>query len=195
MSRIVTGCETVPRTKKETGKMKTEQTENAIMGHVQNILHSIIGTLKKTFTVKGRATRKEFWTFVVFAVIVLILAALPSIALPYVFTPIFSLILLWFTIAYISVLVRRFHDIGLTGFWIWYLNPFGLPVIYVVYLLGLDSTCEKVIGKIKTVGSPWLGWILTYLMWPAGASAAMCLLTLYKGEEKDNEFGPNPYAE
>ena len=173
--------------------MQTEQIESTINKKSQNILHSFIGTLKKTFTFSGRATRKEFWTFIVVAQIILILAIVPTAIIPFIFLPIFSLVCLWFFIAYISLMVRRLHDIGLSGFWIWYLNPFGLPVIFVVYLLEMDSTCDKVIDRIKGIGSPWLGWILTFVLWFSGSCAALWLLSLYKGQERDNEFGPNPY--
>jgi len=173
--------------------MQTEQVENTIKNQSQNFLQSFIGSLKKSFTFKGRATRKEFWTFIVISYIILILAVIPAVIIPFVFLPIFWLIYLWLFIASISLMVRRLHDIGLSGFWIWYLNPFGMPVIFVVYLLELDSTCDKVINRIKGIGSPWLGWILTFLLWPAGSCAALWLLSLYKGQERDNEFGPNPY--
>ena len=164
------------------------------------IKDSLISTLKKTLSFKGRATRLDFWTFVVFWVLVNIVlfvftALLSLIRIGVVGLALSGIINLAFFVCYISVSVRRLHDLGLSGFWIWYLQPAGLAIIYVVYLLGLDSASERVIGKIQNVGSAWLGWILTFLFWPAGSAAALFLMFLYAGKKEDNEFGPNPYID
>ena len=60
----------------------------------------------------------------------------------------FGVIVLFFTIVLMAVSVRRLHDLGMSGFWIMYLNILGLPVIYLVYLLDLDSSCNRVVEKI-----------------------------------------------
>ena len=108
---------------------------------------------------------------------------------------IIAILYLAITVCYISLSVRRLHDLGLSGFWLWYLNPFGLPVVYMVYLLDLDSACNQVVEKIQKTGSTWLGWILAWLFWPVGAAATLFLLFLYNGKREDNEFGPNPYVD
>ena len=165
------------------------------------MITSLIGTIKKTFTFKGRATKAEFWYFVLAAVIVsIILGVLTAVgsAIHHVVGIIFAILSLIvyiaMTICYISVSVRRLHDLGLSGFWLWYLNPFGLLVVYMVYLLDLDSACNQVIQKIQKTGSTWLGWILAWLFWPVGAFACLFLLFLSKGKNEAIEFGPSPYA-
>ena len=165
---------------------------------VKDIVQTIVSTLKKSFSFKGRATRKEFWLFWLFTFIVHLLLGVVALLLAgSVLGTIWGILSLIVCIAllfpYISVAVRRFHDLGLSGFWFWYLNPFGLPVIFVVYLLGLDKIADRIVEKIQNVGSPWLGWILTWLFWPCGATVALILLFLYAGKKEDNEFGPNPY--
>ena len=165
---------------------------------VKDIVQTIVSTLKKSFSFKGRATRKEFWLFWLFTFIVYLLLGVVALLLAgSVLGTIWGILSLIVCIAllipYISVAVRRFHDLGLSGFWFWYLNPVGLPVIFVVYLLGLDKVADRIVEKIQNVGSPWLGWILTWLFWPCGATAALLLLFLYAGKKEDNEFGPNPY--
>lgn len=164
------------------------------------MIESIKTALLKTFSFQGRATRKEYWGLVFFAAVVnLILQGITAgaFAIHYVVGYIFAvptvIVMIGLLISIISAGVRRLHDLGLSGFWFWYLNPCGLPVIYVVYLLNLDEASNQIIEKIQKIGSAWLGWILTFLFWPLGASAALLLLFLYAGKKADNEFGPNPY--
>ena len=169
--------------------------------NIQDSLNGLVGTFKKCVTFAGRATRAEYWTYVLAEVLISIIAgvlyamasALNISFLQFIFGVVLIIVMLLLTICHISLLVRRLHDLGLSGFWIWYLNPSGLPVIFVLYLLSLDTACEKVVSRIQGTGSPWLGWILTWLFWPFGSVVAMILLTLYKGKSEDNEFGPNPY--
>ena len=165
-------------------------------------LESFVGTLKKSLTFKGRATRSEYWIFVLFCLIYEIFAAalillgfLIYYIIGYIFLVFVLLTLLCLCVSGIALSVRRLHDLGLSGFWLWYLNPVGLPVIFMVYLLDLDGASNRVIDKIQKIGSPWLGWILTWLFWPSGATATLLLLFLYAGKNEANEFGPSPYIE
>jgi len=164
------------------------------------LVNSLIGTLKKTLSFKGRATKLDFWIFILFVVLLAIVAgALIGLTsgsvLGNIVACVFGVIYLAAFVCYISLAVRRLHDLGLSGFWLWYLNPFGLPVIYMVYLLDLDAASNRVVEKIRGVGSVWLGWILTWLFWPIGATITLFLLFLYSGKKEDNEFGPNPYKD
>ena len=163
------------------------------------LIDSLIGTLKKSVTFKGRATKQEFWIFVLFEFVVnFVLLGLTALTIGSVagnillgLTLLVDLVLL---VPYVSVSVRRLHDLNLAGFWLWYLNPIGLPVIFMVYLLDLDKASNLVIDKIQKIGSVWLGWILTWLFWPIGAGFTLFLLFLYDGKKEDNDFGPNPYV-
>ena len=162
------------------------------------MVNSVLGTLKKAICFEGRATKAEFWTFVLFEILVGIVAGILygltcGSILGVVVGVIFAVIGIALFVCKIALLVRRLHDLNLSGFWLWYLNPSGLPVMYVVYLLDLDPACNKVIEKIEKTGSVWLGWILALLFWPAGATAAMLLLLLYSGKDEDNAFGASPY--
>jgi len=159
----------------------------------------LLQTLKKSFSFAGRATRREFWLFVVadllLTFLLLVITNLMGkihVTLAEIFLYLTLAVFVLLLIPFVSVAVRRLHDVGLSGFWFWYLNPVGLPVIFVVYLLELDKAAERIVDKIQNIGSPWLGWILTWLFWPCGATAALVLLFLYAGKKEDNEFGPNP---
>lgn len=163
------------------------------------LIDSLISTLKKSVTFKGRATKSEFWIFILFWFVVnVVLVGLTLLTAGSIAGRILGVVTLLVNLAllvpYISVSVRRLHDLNLSGFWLWYLNPVGLPVIFMVYLLDLDKASNLVIDKIQKIGSVWLGWILTWLFWPIGAGFTLFLLFLYDGKKADNDFGPNPYA-
>ena len=139
--------------------------------NIQDSLNGLVGTFKKWVTFAGRATRAEYWIYVLAEIIIFailgVICAIVSASniepLDNIFYTLSAIVVLLLTICHISLLVRRLHDLSLSGFWVWYLNPSGLPVIFVLYLLGLDTACEKVVSKIQGTGSPWLGWILTWL--------------------------------
>lgn len=163
------------------------------------IIQSLTATVKKAFDYKGRASRCEFWTYAIAAWVVnlamlIVIAIFSAIAevLGMILAAPCAVIMIAMLVVGISLSVRRLHDVGLSGFWLLYLSPYGLPVVYVAYLLGLDSTCDKLIEKNNKIGSCWLGWILTILAWAVGASAVLFLIFLYPGKAEANEFGENP---
>lgn len=76
-----------------------------------------IGALKKYADFSGRARRTEFWMYVLFYMIfVVVLAVIEAvIGLPGILTVIYTLGLL---VPTISVTVRRLHDTDRSGWWI-----------------------------------------------------------------------------
>lgn len=163
---------------------------------LSNMGKTLVGTLMKTVSFKGRASKGEFWLYILFMVLVAILSALllmltEGSVLGNILAGAIAIVFLALFVCYISVSVRRLHDLGFSGFWLWYLNPAGLPIVFMVYLLDLDTACNKVVEKILKIGSIF-GWILTWLFWPIGAPCALALLFLYDGKKEENEFGPAP---
>ncbi len=156
------------------------------------ILNDIIDGFKKAFTFAGRATRRQYWTFCIFA---WLMALILGVVLALIQEVLAWLLVLVLLVPQISIAVRRLHDVNLSGFWMWYLSSMGLPIVYMAYLLDLDPACGKMVERIRSTGSAWLGWILAFLFWSAGAPLALALIFLYAGKKEDNEFGPNPYAE
>ena len=168
---------------------------------VQCFINGLMSTVKKTFCMSGRATRCEFWSYTLTALVIVFSLLVIGLGLGAIanFLGVFwmgltLLVYIALFIPCISLTVRRLHDVNLTGFWYWYLCPVGLPIIFIVYLLNLDSSANNLIEKIKGVGSIWLGWILALLCWPGGAAATLFLLFLYRGTKGDNDFGPDPLA-
>ena len=82
--------------------------------------------LKHYIDFKGRARRKEYWSFVLFAVIIIILVGIVAGVLDNVLglsgtltAALVTIVDLGLILPSISVLVRRLHDIGKSGWWFW----------------------------------------------------------------------------
>jgi len=97
-------------------------------------------------------------------------------------------------VASVATSFRRLHDLGLSGFWVLYLLPIGLPAIVIAYLLGVDDSAKNVIDRIKGIGSPWLGWIIAWFAWPFGSCIGFLMVLLAPGLKGDNAYGPDPLA-
>lgn len=160
-----------------------------------------IGLLKKWFSFSGRATRKDFWltalwqflSVIGLLVIIAIINAIFKDWLADVLSVPFGIALLSLVVAAFANGVRRLHDLGLSGFWIFYLSPFGLPSLYFAYLMDADASSKATVERIKGVGSPWLSWILAIFFWPLACGFGTLLILLSPGQKQDNLYGPNPY--
>tara|TARA_B100000161_G_C33345157_1_gene321999 strand:- start:242 stop:580 length:339 start_codon:yes stop_codon:yes gene_type:complete len=93
-----------------------------------NILNQIVTVFKKSFVLKGRASRSEFWWFVLF-----------------VFTPVGFILnsgydtvamitLLLVAPASITVTVRRFHDQDKSGWW-YFLGLIPILGVLMIYII------------------------------------------------------------
>ena len=181
-----------------------DQAKDFAKASAKGINSSLITCLKKAFCFKGRATRMEYWSFLVGCVLFNIAYVILAGILCWILRPaIFATILgavgllanLFLVICLISVSVRRLHDLGLTGFWLWYLSPTGLPVVFMVSLLDLDESCKNVLDRIAKTCTNWVSWFFLPLFWFLGAPVAQFLLFLYAGKDEANQFGPSPYSQ
>ncbi len=75
-----------------------------------NFSDAISTCFKKYAIFSGRASRSEFWWFMLFEVIVLSVTSLVSMTL-------YGIAALAFLIPVLAVGARRLHDIGRTGWW------------------------------------------------------------------------------
>ncbi len=105
-----------------------------------------ISVLKHYATFSGRARRKEYWMFVLFNFIFLVVAAIldnflgttfkvTGIALPYGY--IYLLYALFVFIPSLSVLIRRLHDVNKSG---WFIFICLIPLIGAIWMLVLLCT-------------------------------------------------------
>ncbi|MFA5455221.1 MAG: DUF805 domain-containing protein [Sulfurimonas sp.] len=105
----------------------------------------------KSFTFDGRATRSEFWIFLLSNVIIQILLGVISIKMGLYITnnPEEDRTLLdgLFTMAAffpsIAVMVRRLHDINMSGWWGWLFIPFVLPILIVGFIESKEEQEQK----------------------------------------------------
>jgi len=99
-------------------------------------MNAYLDGMRKYVTFSGRATRSQFWLFTLVFVILNVVGAVLDDALgtgsPDGPGAITGLVVLVHFLPYISVFVRRLHDIDRTGWWYW----FGaVPVIGFIVLL------------------------------------------------------------
>ena len=120
---------------------------------------------------QGRASRSEFWYFMLFITVVGIAFVVLALAtggwdmmegrsasvLPMIFFGLYGLFYLAILIPTIAVTVRRLHDRNMSGWW------------YLGFLVG---------GMIPFVGPL--------------VSIAMIVILALKGTDGDNKFGPDP---
>jgi uncharacterized membrane protein YhaH (DUF805 family) len=117
-----------------------------------SVMHWYLDVLKQYVAFSGRARRQEYWMFILFSLIIsLILAIVENlIGIPNVLTGIYSLAVL---LPSLSVLFRRLHDTGRSGWW--FLISF-IPVIGSIILLVftcLDSTEDNQYGPNPKTGA------------------------------------------
>ena len=102
---------------------------------------------------------------------------------------IFQIIPIWLLWA---TAVRRLHDHGLSGNWLFFLSPIGMALMFMAYVLDLDSSIDPVVAKIHKTGI--FNWLYAGIAWFfASGIILFCLLYLCVGKKEDNMFGPSPY--
>lgn len=126
---------------------------------------------EKYVTFSGRASRSEYWWFVLFYILTNIVLAASFFVfggislmntgefstLNGIVLVIWAVVILGFILPYLSVYVRRFHDRDLSGWW-----------VLAVFILGLI---------------PYVGMLI---------SIAALVITCLKGTEGENRFGEDP---
>ncbi len=96
-------------------------------------LNWYLGPLKKYAVIEGRASRKEYWLFLLINLVVWMMLSLSNpIGIAY-------LVAIWFPM--MAVTVRRLHDSNHRGRWVLLnLVPFvGLIVLYWLIIKGTDG--------------------------------------------------------
>lgn len=113
------------------------------LGVVMGFVDAIRSGISKYSTWQGRATRSEYWYFVLFYIaalvsVVAIMAIFEGIvgdAADAFFGLIFIAILIFFVSPMLAVSIRRLHDINRSGWWYWInLIPYVGAIVFIVFM-------------------------------------------------------------
>jgi uncharacterized membrane protein YhaH (DUF805 family) len=160
-------------------------TATALAGRAPSLLAGFIATLPprdywiKLFTTPvGRISRQQFWLHGILPIFVasILFGWIPLIGF------VVSLALAW---AMVCIGFKRFHDLGLPGWW---------SLVYIVPML---------LAAFLTTGSFFLSeggflWILAEILWAVSLVilvGQLVFVYLHIGEPGPNQYGPDPLAE
>jgi uncharacterized membrane protein YhaH (DUF805 family) len=150
--------------------------------NTMNFNEAVKSVFSKYAVFKGRARRSEYWWFMLFT----ILAALLLGIFPKMVGDLFSIATF---IPGLTVMVRRLHDIGKSG---WHALLFYIPfIVFMIFTytylskLDPDDIYNTMPGDFRAVFI--ISSILTSI-----ASIYMLVLLCTDSQPRDNEYGPNP---
>ncbi len=103
---------------------------------------TLIGNLRfaysRLFACKGRATRKEYWSFTLIHILLfLVLCTLAICLLGEIILPFLIIVSLILQILFIPITIRRFHDVNLSGKWVIARFLVDVFIIVVSVILGV----------------------------------------------------------
>ncbi len=100
-------------------------------------MNYFISAFKRAFDFSGRSTRKEFWIYYLFIVIISIALQVVSLYLPFDSSIIYTIMSIYglaIFITTLSCMIRRLHDINKSG---WYMFTLLVPIFGTFILLFL----------------------------------------------------------
>ena len=120
-----------------------ESTSAGRPAHMMSFADSVKGCMQKSFTLQGRASRSEYWFFVLFN----LLLGIGSIFAH----PVIGIVTLVTLPASLCVMVRRLHDLDRSGWW-WFIAfiPLigGLILLFWFVSEGTEGTNDY--GEVPT---------------------------------------------
>lgn len=178
----------------------------------------LIGVFKhvlfhKYFTIKGRATRREFWMFLLgYYLLMFLLAIIEGLLTQQ--ANLTNLLSLFFIIPFITLFVRRLHDIGLSGWWYVLMLLACLPFLGIFIYIMVDFYQKLVatgalaagisqneeIEIIQTIvqgyvsdstTKPLIIWTLLSLLLAILSNVASFICCLVDSQRGTNKYGPS----
>ena len=182
---------------------------------MMGFIEAIKTCLRKYAVFKGRARRSEYWWYVLFFVLVMILGAIVLSPLQvWLFealgensfigmTAVFMIFGLVFAIPLYAALVRRLHDTGRSGWWV------GINFLCSLVYGGCYSTIMwPVIDKMSSISDPYaLTGLITSSMQQSPTAATLMsvcgtvsfilgivifIFSLLDSKWGENKYGPSP---
>lgn len=160
-------------------------------------MNSYLNAMRRYFDFRGRSSRSEFWFFVLFLTIQLIIALIiDSFVLGYDGPgPLYFIVAVVHLIPGIAVSVRRLHDIDRTGLWVllFWLAPMLVSVIGLILMGGsifmmMSGDETAAIAGLATMGA---GLMLIAIL---DLIILIVALVFYvtPGTPGPNRYGPPP---
>lgn len=154
-----------------------------------------LSTWRKTFDIRGRARRLEYWLFhLIWFLFTVAIGMLGGIAFAYELATPYSILIgvggltgIWYIATLVpsfSVTVRRFHDAGISGKWLvaYYLVWMA---VYLFILLATAGDLEQAAACVDIL-TPWANLAL-FLM-----GLVFLVVLLLPSKREENRWGPNP---
>lgn len=134
-----------PASDKQEAPGKSVGSELDFIPYTSNIqFNYFIKGLRHSFDFHGRATKSEFWYFVLFEILTLLVIGIFS-------TTLYALAALIVFIPATSVMVRRMHDIGKSWKWLlWVLFPIVGVLVVLYWLIQSSESNENAWGPAPT---------------------------------------------
>lgn len=136
--------------------------------------HFIFVLLHRPFTRKGRATRKEYWSYVFFSSIpyIVITLIIGFVILPHTLSSIrlflvsFSILTLLYMLPLVSLTARRLHDFGISGF--------ISHLYYAISFLELGIFSFAALNFLETYNNSYESFVwITEYAWPVSAEYSL----------------------
>ena len=115
-----------------------EENSSGRPANMMSFMSAMKSGFKNSFSLSGRASRSEYWFWVLGGVIFQMTMVIGSIVLAVMEVPVLPGLMILAPILLvpgsITLVVRRLHDVGMSG-WMWFVAL--VPVIGVIYLIYL----------------------------------------------------------
>ena len=112
-----------------------------------NFPDAAVGCFQKYVTFSGRASRSEYWYWVLFTFLSVLGLAVVATAVPKLGDILMPLFQLATFLPGLSVLVRRLHDVNKSGWWFWILMvPFIGIILILIWFCTKGTTGDNRFG-------------------------------------------------
>lgn len=156
-----------------------------------NFNEAIVSGYKNYFNIRGRATRSEYWNFVLFSVLIMILISVGAIVIAATVFQQASLESVGFTVLVVvfiyvfafalpltAMQVRRIHDIGQSGWWVFLVFVLGVAANFAGFANFDQIAAANEFSPINAVANL--------------ASFALLIASILPSQPRANKYGEVP---
>jgi len=169
----------------QTGEPKSDSDELPMVEFSEAIGKAFVNYVKFS----GRATRAEYWWFVLLTQIIGFISVIPIAG--------WLISLVGWIVVFIpsiSISVRRLHDIGRSGWWllVWVMTTLPWIIWIVGFITAIGTFEESGKDDIWPILTPWLIWAGILTLVNVGVCIWWVVWFVKKGDKGPNRFGPDP---